>query len=79
MTMWKLQVTIRKVAWERQALMGLSDTSALEGGALHVAAMQEKHSTLDTLLELGAPPGARSGSGHTPMHSKHSQLAVALF
>jgi hypothetical protein len=63
------QVTIRKIARDRKMLLDVADPYALEGGAMHVAALQMDHSSLDLLLELNASPNARNGSGLTPMHS----------
>ena len=65
----KFQVTIRKIARDRKMLLDVADPYALEGGAMHVAALQMDHSSLDLLLELNASPNARNGSGLTPMHS----------
>jgi len=63
------QFTVRKVARDRNALLDMNDISAIEGGALHIAAVQKNQSCLDALLELDASPNARSGSGLTPVHS----------
>jgi ankyrin repeat protein len=60
---------IRTMSRHHKAHLNLSDPSALEGGAMHVAVLQKHHSCLDTLLELEASPNARSSSGHTPLHS----------
>jgi hypothetical protein len=60
--------TIRRLARDRK-MLSASDPGLIEGGALHVAAMQQNHSCLETLLELDASPDARSGSGLTPIHN----------